>query len=44
VWDGWDTDSGSAWRGRVERYLTDPSVESDPSKWEVEVAYLIAES
>jgi effector-binding domain-containing protein len=44
VWDSWDTDSGSAWRGRVERYLTDPSVEPDPSKWEVEVAYLIADS
>jgi hypothetical protein len=22
VWDSWDTDRGSAWRGRVERYLT----------------------
>ena len=43
AWDSWDTDSGSAWRGRGERYLTDPSVEPDPSKWEVEVAYLIAE-
>ena len=44
VWDSWDTDSGSAWRGRVERDLIEPSVEPDPSKWEVEVAYLIAES
>ena len=44
VWDSWDTDLGSAWRGRVERYLSDPSVERDPSKWEVEVAYLTAAS
>jgi effector-binding domain-containing protein len=44
VWDSWDTDSGSAWRCRVERYLTDPSVVPDPSEWKVEVAYLIAES
>jgi hypothetical protein len=44
VWDSWDTGSGSAWRGRVEHYLTDPSVEPDPSKWQVEAAYLIAGS
>jgi effector-binding domain-containing protein len=44
VWDSWDTDLGSAWRGRIEHHLTDPKVEPDPSKREVEVAYLIAES
>ena len=44
VWDSWDTDLGSAWRGRVEHYLTDRSTEPDPSKWEVEVAYLTAAS
>jgi hypothetical protein len=44
LWDSWDTDRGSAWHGRVERYLTDPSVVPDPSEWKVEVAYLIAES
>src|SRR6266540_1746697 len=44
VWDSWDTDLGSAWRGRVEHYLSDPSTEPDPSKWEVEVAYLTAAS
>lgn len=36
-----DTPEGSAWAGRAEHYLTDPSAEPDPSKWEVEVAYLI---
>jgi effector-binding domain-containing protein len=44
VWDSWETDEGSAWRGRVEHYLTDPATEPDPSKREVEVAYLAAES
>jgi effector-binding domain-containing protein len=39
--DSWDTDRGSAWRGRVEHFLTDPSTEPDPAKWEVEVAYYI---
>jgi effector-binding domain-containing protein len=31
---------GSAWRSRVEHYLTDPSAEPDPSKWETDIAYL----
>jgi hypothetical protein len=44
VWDSWDTDLPSAWRGRVDNYLTDPSTEPDPSKCEVEVAYLTAAS
>jgi effector-binding domain-containing protein len=39
--DSWDTDRGSAWRGRVEHFLTDPSTEPDPAKWEVEVAYYV---
>jgi effector-binding domain-containing protein len=38
--DSWGTDRGSAWRGRVEHYLTDPSTEPDPANWEVDVAYL----
>jgi effector-binding domain-containing protein len=38
--DTWDTLDGSAWRSRVEHYLTDPSTEPDPAKWEVDVAYL----
>ena len=41
--DSWDTGHGSGWRSRFESYITDPSTEPDPSKWEVEVAYLIRE-
>lgn len=35
-----ETAQGSAWGGRVEHYLTDPSQEPDPAKWETDVAYL----
>ncbi len=35
-----DTPQGSAWGSRVEFYLTDPSQEPDPAKWETDVAYL----
>jgi effector-binding domain-containing protein len=38
--DSWETDRGSAWRGRAEHYLTNPAEESDPAKWEVDVAFL----
>jgi effector-binding domain-containing protein len=38
--DASDTAHGSAWGGRVEFYLTDPSREPDPAKWETDVAYL----
>jgi effector-binding domain-containing protein len=38
--DTWDTARGPAWRSRAEHYLTDPSREPDPAKWEVDVAYL----
>lgn len=38
--DTWDTAQGPAWRSRAEHYLTDPSKEPDPAKWEVDVAYL----
>ena len=38
--DTWDTSEGSAWRARVEHYLTDPAKEPDPARWEVDVAYL----
>ncbi len=34
---------GSIWLGRVERYLTDPSQEPDPSTWQTELAYLIVD-
>jgi effector-binding domain-containing protein len=38
-----ETGRGEVWRGRVEHYLTDPSAEPDPAKWETDVAYLIRE-
>jgi hypothetical protein len=38
--DSWDAPGGTAWRGRVEHYLTNPAAEPDPAKWEVDVAYL----
>ena len=34
----------AAWRGRAEHYITDPSAEPDPGKWEVDVAYLASPS
>jgi effector-binding domain-containing protein len=37
----WAMDEGSRWRGRLERYLTDPSLQPDPSQWQTELAYLI---
>jgi len=44
TFDSWDTPQGTAWRARAEHYLTNPAAEPDPSKWEVDVAYLITES
>jgi DNA gyrase inhibitor GyrI len=38
--DSWDTSRGTAWRGRVEHYLTNPAAEPDPAKWEVDIAFL----
>jgi effector-binding domain-containing protein len=42
--DSWDTPEGVAFRSRVEHYLTDPTAEPDPARWETEVAYLAADS
>lgn len=36
--DRWDSEHGDNFRGRYERYLTDPKVEPRKSKWEIEVA------
>ena len=41
--DTWDTPAGPAWGCRAEHYLTDPSREPDPAKWETDVAYLTRE-
>jgi effector-binding domain-containing protein len=40
--DSRDTARGTAWGCRAEHYLTDPSAEPDPAKWEVDIAYLIS--
>jgi len=37
----WAMDEDSRWRGRIERYLTDPSRQPDSSQWQTEIAYLI---
>ena len=42
--DTWGTAEGSAWRNRAEHYLTDPSQEPDPGKWETDVAYLTTQA
>ena len=42
--DTWDTPEGTAWRARVEHYLTNPAAEPDPARWEVNVAYLALEA
>jgi len=42
--DTWETGKGTGWRCRAEHYLTDPSKEPDPAKWEVDVAYLTSEA
>jgi len=39
-----DTPQGSAWRSRAEHYLTDPSQEPDPAKFQTDVAFLIREA
>ncbi len=41
--DCWDTPEGTAWRARVEHYLTNLATEPDPGKWEVDVACPIGE-
>jgi effector-binding domain-containing protein len=43
AFDTWETAGGEAWRGRAEHYLTDPSQEPDPAKFETDVAILIRE-
>jgi effector-binding domain-containing protein len=44
TFDTWEAPDGAAWRSRFEQYITDPSKESDPSKWETDIAYLIGEA
>lgn len=44
AFDSRDTPAGSAWGGRAEHYLTDPSAEPDPAKWQTDIAYLIRQA
>lgn len=39
--DEWEAASGMAYRARYERYLTDPKIQPNKSKWECEVAILL---
>ncbi len=41
--DRWDTKEGDNFRGRYERYLTDPKIQPLKSKWEIEVAIKLAD-
>jgi len=43
AWDRWDTDTGDAFRSRIEFYLTDPNEQPDQAKWETEVAIKLAD-
>ena len=39
----WDVDATGEWRARLETYLTDPSQEPDPSKWQTQLAIKLAD-
>jgi effector-binding domain-containing protein len=43
-WESSETPRGRAFEACIERYLTDARREPDWSKWETELAYLIADS
>lgn len=44
TWDKWSEGSkGEGWRARIETYLTDPTVEPDPTKWETELAFKLSD-
>jgi hypothetical protein len=32
--------TGTAWKARVEHYLTDPEEQPNPEKWETKLAFL----
>ena len=42
-WQQHDDGNEERWGARVEFYITDPGEEPDASKWETEVAFLLAE-
>jgi effector-binding domain-containing protein len=44
AWDTWAAENGDGFGARFESYLTDPSTEPDPTKWETEVAIRVADA
>jgi len=42
-WKMRKTKNGDEWVGRIEFYKTDPRKEPDPSKWETEILYMVAD-
>jgi effector-binding domain-containing protein len=42
-WDSSSAADGEHWACRMETYRTDPSAEPDPSRWETELAFRIAD-
>ncbi len=42
MWDSWAAENGDRFGARLESYLTDPSTEPDPAKWDTEVAIRVA--
>jgi effector-binding domain-containing protein len=42
-WDAWPGDGGEHWGGRLEIYLTGPDQEPDMSKWEMQLAFRLAD-
>jgi effector-binding domain-containing protein len=43
VSDAWNDPKGHAFRSRYESYLTDPKTEPRKTKWEIEVAFKLAD-
>jgi hypothetical protein len=41
--DRWDTEQGDNFRSRYETYLTDPKLEPQKSRWQIEVAIKLAD-
>jgi hypothetical protein len=37
------TPEGERWNARIESYRTDPNVQPDMNKWEVELAFRLAD-
>ena len=40
TFDRHERPTGTAWKARVEHYLTDPEEQPNPEKWETKLAFL----